>query len=118
MERKLATVLFVDLVESSALLTAADPEVVRRRITSFFADASECIEHESAGSRDLRGFGDALPVWRALREVDDVPPFGTLEAPFVGREAELDLLQNTFDRAERNRRAHLVTIFGEPGVGK
>ena len=38
MERKLATVLFVDLVESSALLAATDPEIVRRRITGFFGD--------------------------------------------------------------------------------
>ena len=30
-ERKLATVLFVDLVDSTELVAGADPEVVRRR---------------------------------------------------------------------------------------
>ena len=30
----------------------------------------------------------------------------------------LDLLADTFARATRDRRAHLVTIYGEPGVGK
>jgi class 3 adenylate cyclase len=32
MERKLATVLFVDLVDSTMLVADADPEVVRRRV--------------------------------------------------------------------------------------
>src|SRR5919198_5958023 len=58
MERKLATVLFVDLVESSTLLAAADPEVVRRRITGFFADVSECIE--SHGGTVEKFAGDAV----------------------------------------------------------
>ena len=45
-------------------------------------------------------------------------PARVVVAPLVGREHELDLLQNTFARASRDRRAHLVTIYGEPGVGK
>jgi tetratricopeptide (TPR) repeat protein len=39
-------------------------------------------------------------------------------APLVGRDAELDLLENTFNRSLRDRRAHLFTIYGEAGVGK
>ena len=39
-------------------------------------------------------------------------------APLVGRDAELDLLLNTFTRTVRDGRAYLFTIFGEPGVGK
>jgi class 3 adenylate cyclase len=39
-ERKLATVLFVDLVGSTALVSAVDPEVVRRRVTGFFDQVS------------------------------------------------------------------------------
>jgi tetratricopeptide (TPR) repeat protein len=42
----------------------------------------------------------------------------TQQAPLIGRDAELDLLQNTYERALRDRRAHLFTIYGEPGVGK
>src|SRR6187397_1045854 len=43
MERKLATVLFVDLVDSTSFVTASDPEVVRRRVTRFFDQVSHCI---------------------------------------------------------------------------
>ena len=38
--------------------------------------------------------------------------------PLVGRSEELELLANTFERAIRDSRAHVVTIYGEPGVGK
>ena len=60
MERKLATVLFVDLVESTRLLSASDPEIVRRRVTRFFQQVSRCIEHHArrdAGSRVLQPQG-------------------------------------------------------------
>ena len=36
----------------------------------------------------------------------------------MGRESELELLRHTYERAVRDRRAHLVTLYGEPGVGK
>ena len=41
-----------------------------------------------------------------------------LSAPLVGRESELELLENTFARTVRDRRASLFTLYGDPGVGK
>jgi len=221
MERKLATVLFVDLVNSTGLLTASDPEVVRRRVNQFFDKISHCVTlhggivekfagdavlaafgvpqaHEDdaeraaraalamrqavvelglearigieagelvvedsestfatgeavnlaarlqqaarpgeiligptayrlaaaslvvedAGPLELKGMGLSLRAWRLIDAVDGPGrPMGP-RAPLVGREAELELLENTFARTVRDRRAHLFTIFGEPGVGK
>src|ERR687893_2616502 len=63
MERKLATVLFVDLVDSSALVAAADPEVVRRRVTRYFDRVSSCIQahggtvEKFAGDAVMAAFG-------------------------------------------------------------
>ena len=223
MERKLATVLFVDLVDSTALVTGADPEVVRRRVQTYFDRVSHCVithggivekfagdavmaafgipqaheddaeravraglaileaveelelaarvgiesgevvaedgdssfatgeavtvaarleqfaepgqlllgpgahrltlgrvEVEDVGPVDLKGLAQPIWAWRALSTggTGGERPRRTLEAPLVGREAELDLLQNTYDRALRDRRAHLFTMYGEPGVGK
>ncbi len=219
MERKLASVLFVDLVGSTALVRSVDPEVVRRRVTRFFDEVSHCIEahggtvekfagdavlaafgvpqaHEDDAERAIKaGFaildqvrelglearvgiesgevvvdnadstfvtgaavnfaarlqeqakpGEVLigptthgltativdadevgpielkglapvPVWRALC-AGDGSRLSTLRSPLVGREAELELLSNTFARTVRDRRAHLFTMYGEPGVGK
>src|SRR5919108_2932994 len=66
MERKLATVLFVDLVSSTELVAGQDPEVVRRRVTSFFDGVAECIEvhggtvEKFAGDAVMAGFG--IPI--------------------------------------------------------
>src|SRR5437667_11353128 len=63
MERKLATVLFVDLVDSSSLVTASDPEVVRRRVTQYFDRVSHCIKlhggtvEKFAGDAVMAAFG-------------------------------------------------------------
>jgi predicted ATPase/class 3 adenylate cyclase len=220
MERKLATVLFVDLVDSTALVAGADPEVVRRRVQTYFERVSHCVtthggivekfagdavmaafgipqaheddaeravraglaildgvhelelearigiesgevvaddsdstfatgeavnvaarlqqaaepgqlvlgpgahrltlgrvEVEDVGPVELKGLGREIWAWRALSgKADEVRE--TQQAPLVGRDSELELLQNTYERALRDRRAHLFTIFGEPGVGK
>src|ERR687895_2468336 len=65
-ERKLATVLFVDLVGSTELVSTRDPEVVRRRVTSFFEHVSQCITlhggvvQKVAGDAVMAAFG--IPV--------------------------------------------------------
>src|SRR5579884_293019 len=66
MERKLATVLFVDLVSSTESLAGADPEVVRRRVTRFFEQVSHCIVthggtvEKFAGDAVMAAFGVPL----------------------------------------------------------
>src|SRR3954462_10530779 len=63
MERKLATVLFVDLVDSTALVAAADPEVVRRRVQAYFERVSRCVTthggivEKFAGDAVMAAFG-------------------------------------------------------------
>ena len=47
-------------------------------------------------------------IGRALR-------FG---APMVGRDREIALLQSIYDRVASEERPYLVTIYGDPGVGK
>jgi DNA-binding SARP family transcriptional activator len=40
------------------------------------------------------------------------------ESPLVGREDELGVLEDAFERAARQRAPQLVTVIGEPGIGK
>jgi class 3 adenylate cyclase/ATP/maltotriose-dependent transcriptional regulator MalT len=221
MERKLVTVLFVDLVGSTELVAQVDPEIVRRRVTRYFDQVSHCVTahggvvekfagdavmaafgipqaHEDDAERGVRaalaireavsdlglevrigvesgevvaedsestfatgepvniaarlqqaagpgeillgpgvhrltqdrivceqadpltvrGFSRELPVWRLEAAHEEAGRTLQVRAPFVGREAELELLENTYARSVRDKRAHLVTIYGEPGVGK
>src|SRR5512132_551691 len=92
-ERKLATVLFVDIVDSTQLVTGADPEVVRRRVAEFFDRVSHCVTvhggivEKFAGDAVLAAFGipqahedDAERAARAaLAMLDSVAELG-LEA--------------------------------------
>src|SRR5436189_2972428 len=63
MERKLATVLFVDLVDSTALVAGTDPEVVRRRVQTYFERVSHCVTthggivEKFAGDAVMAAFG-------------------------------------------------------------
>jgi class 3 adenylate cyclase/tetratricopeptide (TPR) repeat protein len=222
MERKLASVLFVDLVSSTELVADADPEVVRRRVSRFFDQVSHCIlthggtvekfagdavmaafgvplAHEDDAERavraalatlervaelglqarvgiesgevvaeddahstfatgeavnlaarlqqqaqpgeilvgpgtarlvrgrvelteigplELRGWRKPVAAHRVVCASEPGAAIGGLSSPLVGREAELELLENTFARAIRDRRASLFTVYGDPGVGK
>src|SRR5947209_8211639 len=76
------------------------------------------IEVEDAGPLELRGFRKPIPAYRALAALDGQPALSKISAPFVGRESELELLENTLERTIRDRRPHVFTVYGEPGVGK
>jgi class 3 adenylate cyclase len=62
-ERKLAAVLFVDLVDSTGLVATVDSEVVRRRVTRYFERVSQRIEEHGgwvekfAGDAVMAAFG-------------------------------------------------------------
>jgi class 3 adenylate cyclase/tetratricopeptide (TPR) repeat protein len=77
--------------------------------------AASAVEVDDAGPIEIKGWAEPLWTWRALRAHDSTRSRAT---PFVGREPELEMLENSLSRAVRDRRPQLVTIFGEPGLGK
>ncbi|HEX2235852.1 MAG TPA: BTAD domain-containing putative transcriptional regulator, partial [Actinomycetota bacterium] len=65
-----------------------------------------------------RGRGRITPV-RVLETRDGIPAtVRRLDAPLVGRRAELGLLLDEFEATRAQRRCRLVTVTGVPGVGK
>ena len=81
--------------------------------------ALDTVEVEEIEPLEVKGRSEPLPAWRVVCAADRAQPVRpAVAAPLIGRESELELLANTFERAVRDRRAHLVTIYGEPGVGK
>ena len=65
--------------------------------------------------------GEPTPAraYRLLGLMPEVPSTGPRpETPFFGREPELRLLRNAFERAVAEASCHLVTVLGEPGIGK
>jgi len=62
-----------------------------------------------------KGFDRALEAWPVVGPTQQ--PHGR-NVTFVDRRRELRLLDDTFDRVREHERAHLVTLLGEPGIGK
>ena len=86
-----------------------------------FAATKEVIEYRELPALDLKGKRDAVPAWEALRvrakQRGERPQLG-IEAPLVGRDEELTVLEETFHRVRREGRPALVTVVGPAGVGK
>jgi class 3 adenylate cyclase len=68
---------------------------------------------------ELKGKSEPVPAFR-LVEVTDGPAERArhLDAPLIGRERELALMREAFDRAVAARGCELVTLVGPAGIGK
>ncbi len=65
---------------------------------------------------ELKGKAEPVPAYRLLR-VHDAPE-RRHEAPFVGRQRELAILREAWERVQAEPRCELVTVAGDAGVGK
>ncbi len=90
-----------------------------------FRDIESAVEYRALPPAEIKGKPRPLRVWEALRmrDVNPVPLARTrnLERPsnaFIGRDHEMRLIAAVYDRAVDDRRPHVVTILGAPGVGK
>src|SRR6266545_6690989 len=85
-----------------------------------FRATSTQFDYQELAPVKVRGKANPVPVWRLLaaRSRTGIEAVRRPDTPFVGREAELDLLRRLFERTVAERAVRLVTIVGEPGVGK
>jgi class 3 adenylate cyclase/tetratricopeptide (TPR) repeat protein len=110
-----------DLVNTaSRLQAAAAPGTVLVGEETHQATA-DALAYELAGEHVMKGKVVPVQAWRAMRVVAQRRGRGRddrLEAPFVGRDAELRLLKDLFHATSRERRVRLVSITGQAGIGK
>ena len=84
------------------------------------AAVAQAFEFAAPREVEVKGKADgvvASPVVGALRTMRP-RGVGGLRRVFVGRDNELELLRVTYRRASEQSEPHLVTLVGEPGVGK
>src|SRR6266511_1557087 len=88
-------------------------------VSERVARATRGFRFEEVAALNLKGKGIAV---RALRLLGDAPRMDTgvagLHAPLVGRDAEMALLDTLYARVTQEKRPNLVTVYGDPGVGK
>lgn len=110
-----------DVVNTAARLQAiAEPGTVA--VGDATKDMTEgAILYEEVGWHELKGKGQPVRVWRPISVVAALGGRrrpATLEPPFVGRTYELRLLKELLHVTGEERRARLVTVVGEAGIGK
>jgi class 3 adenylate cyclase/tetratricopeptide (TPR) repeat protein len=74
------------------------------------------IDCEQLQHVSVKGKRDAIPIWLVAGVRRDFEP--SPRTLFVGRQDELALLTQTYARTVREAGVQLVTITGEPGIGK
>jgi class 3 adenylate cyclase len=76
------------------------------------------IEYEPLEAVIAKGKSEPIEAWRAVATASPMGERNLSSTPFVGRTREVDLLDATWERVERERHPHLITVLGTPGVGK
>jgi class 3 adenylate cyclase/tetratricopeptide (TPR) repeat protein len=110
-----------DAVNTAARIqSAAEPgQVLADGATRRLAGSA--VGFADAGEHRLKGKAEPQHLWRAIRVVSAVggaQRVDGLEAPLIGRDAELRTVRELFHAAADRRVPRLVLISGPAGVGK
>ena len=109
-----------DVINTAARLQSAAPVGAVVVGEPTYAATTEVFDYEQLDPVELKGKSEPVALWRATAAR---ARFGTdltrrHATELVGREVERGILRGLFDRCERSVSPQLVTIIGEPGVGK
>ena len=77
--------------------------------------AHSAVEFKERKMIAAKGFEDELAAWPVVK-LSSKSIRSTIR--MINRRRELTLLQDTFERVKARERSHLVTLLGEPGIGK
>ena len=78
----------------------------------------DAIVYEARDPVVVKGKSEPLDVWVALAPASEIGERRGGRAPLVGRTRELEVLRGIWERTAAECRPHLVTVLGQPGVGK
>ncbi len=109
-----------DVVNTAARIQAVAPVNAVAVSRETFRQTERTFVYEPLEPAVVKGKHEPVRLYRALepRARFGADLIRARETPFVGREVEKTLLQGLFDRCARDSGVELVTLVGEPGVGK
>jgi len=109
-----------DVVNTASRLQQVAPigRVVVGEVT--YRATKGLVDYEELEPVTVKGKGEPIPIWRAIAAASPfrVDVEQARLTPFIGREHELALLKQTYARTVAESGMQLITIIGEPGVGK
>src|SRR5690242_14989840 len=109
-----------DVVNTAARLQSAAPVNGILVGEATYRATRHAIDYRDAAPVEAKGKSKPVPVWEVVgahsRFGTDVEQ--THRSELVGRERELFLLTDAFQRSKGEETAQLVTLVGVPGIGK
>jgi class 3 adenylate cyclase len=79
----------------------------------------DAVHVEAVAPLDLKGKAQPVPAHRLLEVLPEMAGHARhLDSPMVGRDRELGLIVQAFERVASERECHLFTLLGPAGVGK
>ncbi len=109
-----------DAVNTAARIQGAAPVGAVAVGVETYRATDRVFVYEELPAFEAKGKSDPVLLWRPhearARFGSDV--IRSLTTPLVGRETDLALLRSLFDKTARDCEVQLVTVVGEPGVGK
>jgi len=109
---------------AARLQTAATPDTILVGERTYLTTRA-VFDFQPLAPLRLKGKAEPIAAWVVLGPHNRNPaitqhPRGIegLRARLVGREIELDLMHATYARVQAERRPHLITLLGTPGIGK
>jgi len=109
-----------DAVNTAARLQAAAPEMGVAVGLSTYEATAALFEYEELPPAAVKGKAEPVRVFvaKATRGRLGADLIRTSDTAYVGREIELALLKGLFDKTVAASAVQLVTVVGEPGIGK
>jgi class 3 adenylate cyclase len=107
-----------DTMNTAARLEAAAPVMGVAVGAGTFKASSEAIVYEGLDPISAKGKAEPVSAWRALHPTARVGNEERDRSPFVGRDLELSMLTQLFERSRTRPATEFVTIIAEPGLGK
>jgi class 3 adenylate cyclase/tetratricopeptide (TPR) repeat protein len=109
-----------DAVNVASRLQAAAPVAGILAAERTMRAAEHAVSFRELEPLQLKGKAEPVAAWEVagLRATRAAEESRSLRTPLVGREDELCQLERLFDRVARDPATQLVTVVGQPGVGK
>jgi class 3 adenylate cyclase/tetratricopeptide (TPR) repeat protein len=107
-----------DVVNLASRLQAAAPGGGVIVGAATYAATASSVKYEPIGALILKGKAEPVEAFLAVELEAKAPTGPRHDLPFVGRAAQLRLLESCLDRTIGEGSGALVTITGEPGIGK
>src|SRR5689334_2652645 len=107
-----------DVVNTAARLQNAAPHGRVIVGSDTFRATRNAIRYEELQPIRAKGKAEAVSAWLAVEAVGAPADRPLAATPLVGRARELELLHSVWGRVFEERRPHLVTLVGPPGIGK